>query len=225
MRNLSPMEIIDSLKQFDLFKNLDPAALKSLSIRAEHSELTPKDILFHEGFEGSHFYFLSEGMIKLFKTSFDGNESTIKIIYPGEFFAEAILYGKTHYPVSAIAIEPSKIIGIHRKSFWDMIGNADSRNKFIGEVFNKLRYLIDQIHYLSSLDVEERFFRFLLDNFGRKYRYKVSIPKREIASAIGTIPETFSRLILRLTKLGIITWKKDTLIIKEGFWENDLFDD
>ena len=225
MKNLSLMEIINNLKQFDLFKNLDPTALKALSVNSEIHELRPKDILFHEGFEGSHFYILTEGMIKLFKTSFDGKESTIKIIYPGEFFAEAILYGKTQYPVSATAIEPSKIIGIHRKSFWDMIENGSSRNKFIGEIFNKLRYLIDQIHYISSLDVEERFFRFILDNFGKKYKYKISIPKREIASAIGTIPETFSRLILRLTRLGIIAWKKDTLIIKEGFWENDLFDE
>ncbi|MCU0821522.1 MAG: cyclic nucleotide-binding domain-containing protein, partial [Spirochaetes bacterium] len=103
------MDIKDNLKKFDLFSNFDDAALKALSARAEHHELQQRDILFHEGFEGSHFYILSEGMIKLFKTSFDGKESTIKIIYPGEFFAEAILYGKTHYPVSAMAIEPSKI--------------------------------------------------------------------------------------------------------------------
>ncbi len=219
------MDIISSLKRFDLFKDLDPGALKSLSIMAELRDLGPRDILFHEGFEGSHFYILIEGMIKLFKTSFEGKESTIKIIYPGEFFAEAILYEKTRYPVSATAIEKSEVIGIHRKSFWSMIENGDSRNRFIGEIFNKLRYLIDQIHHLSSLDVEERFFRFLLDNYGKKYKYRITIPKREIASAIGTIPETFSRLILRLTRLGIIGWKKNTLIIREGFWDNDLFED
>jgi CRP/FNR family transcriptional regulator len=219
------MEIINNLKQIDLFKNLDRPALNSLSQRAESHALKPKDILFNEGLEGSHFYILLEGMVRLFKMSFEGKESTIKIIYPGEFFAEAILYGRTKYPVSAIAIEPSKIIGIHRKSFRDMLEYAESRNIFISGIFDKLRYLIDQIHYISSMDVEERFFRFILSNYGKNYKYKISIPKKELASAIGTIPETFSRLILRLTKMGIIAWKKDTLIIKEGFWDNEIFDD
>ncbi len=219
------MDIINNLKQFDLFKNFDQVALKNLSKRAQFHELEPKDILFHEDFEGNYFYILLEGLVRLFKTSYDGKESTIKVIYPGEFFAEAILYGKTHYPVSAIVIESSKIIGIHRGSFWDMTENRETRNVFIGAIFNKLRSLIDQIHYINSLDVEERFFRFILDHYGRKQKYIISIPKREIASVIGTIPETFSRLILRLTKMGIITWKKDILTFKEGFWEREIFDD
>ncbi len=219
------MDITNNLKQFDLFKNLDTEALKSLSDRAEFHDLEPKEILFHEGFEGAFFYIILDGLIRLFKTTYEGKESTIKIIYKGEFFAEAILYGKTHYPVSAIAIEPTKIIGIHRDSFWKMIDSSESRNQFIGAIFDKMRYLIDQVHYISSLDVEERFFRFILSNFGRHYKYRITIPKRDIASAIGTIPETFSRLLLRLTKLGIIGWKKDILIIQEGFWDNEIFED
>jgi len=218
------MDITESIKNIDLFKNLDADARKKLSGQAKIHTLASKDILFHEDFEGSHFFILLDGLVRLFKTSYEGKESTIKIIYPGEFFAEAILYGKTHYPVSAVAIEPSKIIAIHRESFWQMIEIKESRDVFIGSIFDKLRYLIDHIHYLNSLDVEERFFRFILDNYGREYKYKISIPKREIASAIGTIPETFSRMILRLTKLGIITWKKDILTIKDGFWEKEIFD-
>ena len=156
------MEIIDYLKQIDLFKDLDEKALNKLAQRAELHELEPRETLFNEGFEGKYFYIILSGLIRLFKTSFDGKESTIKIIYSGEFFAEAILYGKTHYPVSAVAIEPSKIIAVHRDSFWDMVENAESRKFFIGAIFDKLRYLIDQLHHISSLDVEERFFRFIL---------------------------------------------------------------
>ena len=68
--------------------------------------------------------------------------------------------------------------------------------------------------------MEDRFFRFLISTYGKKDEYDILIPKKDIASAIGTIPETFSRLILRLTKMGIIAWKKNRLIMKDGFWEN-----
>ncbi len=209
------------LKKLYLFKNLDDPALQELSENAIHRAIEPKEILFNEGFEGSYFYFLITGSIRVYKTSYDGKESTIKIIHPGEFFAEAVLFGRKQYPASAVATVISEIIAIHRDSFWKMINNPDSRNIFIGAVFEKLRFLTDQIHYLSSHDIEDRFFRFLIENYGKKYHYNITIPKKDIASAIGTIPETFSRLILRLTKMGIIEWKKNTLIIKEDFWEKN----
>lgn len=213
------------LKKLDLFKNLDNTALQELSKNAIHRTLDPKEILFNEGFEGSYFYILLSGSIRVFKTSYDGKESTIKIIYPGEFFAEAVLFGRKQYPAGAIATEISKIIAIHRDSFWKMINNPESRDIFIGAVFEKLRFLTDQIHYLSSHDVEDRFFRFLINNYGKRYHYSITIPKKDIASAIGTIPETFSRLILRLTKMRIIAWKKNTLIVKEDFWEKNYSDE
>jgi CRP-like cAMP-binding protein len=218
------MDIIKLLKNLDLFKNLNSQALSALSKNAIHRTLEPKETLFSEGFEGSFFYILLKGNIRVYKTSYDGKESTIKIINPGEFFAEAILFGRTHYPASATATELSEIIAIHRDSFWSMIDNPESRNIFMVAVFEKLRYLTDRIHFMSSHDVEDRFFKFLTDNYGEKYEYNITIPKKDIASAIGTIPETFSRLIMRLTKMGIITWKQNNLVIKENFWEDSYFD-
>jgi CRP-like cAMP-binding protein len=215
------MDTYNLLKNFDLFKDLDEQALRELAKDAIQRTLEPKEILFNEGFEGKYFYVLLEGSIRVYKTSYDGKESTIKIIHPGEFFAEAVLFGKKQYPASASAVELSRIIAIHRDSFMKMIDNPASRNIFMGALFEKLRFLTRQIHYLSSHDVEDRFFRFIINTYGRKYRYNITLPKKDIASAVGTIPETFSRLLLRLTKMGIIAWKKDTLIIKDGFWEEN----
>lgn len=215
------MDIYKSLKNLDLFGNLDESALRGLSKDAIYRQIEQKKILFREGFEEKYFYILLNGSVRLYKTSYDGKESTIKIIHPGEFFAEAILFGRKEYPVSAAAVELSEIIAIHRDSFWKMLDNPDSRNIFLGALFDKLRFLTDQIHYLSSHDVEDRFFRFIINTYGKQYHYNITIHKKDIASAVGTIPETFSRLILRLTKMGIVAWKKNTLIIKDGFWENN----
>ncbi|MBN2403167.1 MAG: Crp/Fnr family transcriptional regulator [Spirochaetes bacterium] len=215
------MDVYKSLKNLDLFKSLDEPALRGLSKNALYRRLEQKEILFNEGFEGKYFYILLKGAMRLYKTSYDGKESTIKIIHPGEFFAEAILFGRKEYPVSAAAVEMSEVIAIHRESFWKMMDNPGSRDIFVGALFEKLRFLAEQIHYLSSHDVEDRFFRFIINNYGKKYYYNITIPKKDIASAIGTIPETFSRLILRLTKTGLIAWKQDSLIIKDGFWENN----
>jgi CRP-like cAMP-binding protein len=52
----------------------------------------------------------------------------------------------------------------------------------------------------------------------------VRIPKKEIAAAIGTVPETLSRLILRLRDRGDLEWKGSTIMLREGFWEEQEID-
>lgn len=218
------MNILQTLQNIDFFRDLDRDSLEILAKGVRALRLSPKEMLFHEGFEGTYFYILLSGSIRVFKTAPDGKESTIKLIYPGEIFAEAVLFKEVEYPASTVAVEESEIIAIHRNSFMTMMENKKARTVFTGALFEKLRYLTEQIHFLTSYDVEDRFFRFIAENYGKHYRYDITIPKKDIASAIGTIPETFSRLILRLTNRGIIGWKKDILIIKDNFWEEEYID-
>ncbi len=213
------MDIKNTLKYNNFFESLDDDGLDLLSKNAQKLMLSQKEILFHEGFEGAHFYILLKGSIHVFKTSPDGKESTIRILHDGDFFGEAILFGKKIYPATARATERSELIGIHKDSFMSLLQNEKWRDRFILALFEKLRYLTGQLHYLYSFDVEDRFFYYVLNNYGMRNIYTIPISKKDFASAIGTIPETFSRLLVRLTKRGILTWKKDTLRIKESFWE------
>jgi len=48
--------------------------------------------------------------------------------------------------------------------------------------------------------------------------------KKDMASAIGTIPETFSRLINRLRGLGVIAWEGQTLTVRKDYLENFMDD-
>ncbi len=210
------------IRACDLFTGIDEQGLEKLAREAVFREYEPREMVFTEGVAGSHFFILLSGSVRVFKTSPEGKESTIKIIHQGEFFAEVVLFHETRYPASAVATEPTSVLAINRDSFQEMVSSNDSRNAFISGLFEKLRFLTEQIHYLTSHDVEERFFRFIADTYGKKHRYTITLQKKDVASAIGTIPETFSRLLLRLTRRGIITWKENTLIVKEGFWEIDL---
>lgn len=213
------MTILAHLKKIDLFRGLGDEALKELSENSRVITLVPRQTLFSEGSEGLYFYVLLSGSIRVFKTAPDGKESTIKFIIPGEFFAETVLTGLTHYPATAAAAVDATVLAIHRESFWAILERREWRDAFIASLFGKLRYLTDRIQYLTSFDVEERFFRFLMDTYGKRETYDIPLPKKDIASAIGTIPETFSRLMQRLGNDGTIKWERNRLMLKKGFWE------
>ena len=75
----------------------------------------------------------------------------------------------------------------------------------------------ERILSLTSRDVEERFFAFLEEQYGRRERYTIPMSKKDVAAAIGTIPETFSRLLQRLKAEGL-HWDGEELILTKGFW-------
>jgi CRP/FNR family transcriptional regulator len=80
-------------------------------------------------------------------------------------------------------------------------------------LMRKQRYLTEKIRYLTMHDVDDRFFQFLHEHYGDSSKINLNFSKKDIASAIGTTPETFSRLLNRLTVEGRIKISDDYLLI------------
>jgi CRP-like cAMP-binding protein len=212
------MDIIRLFEKSDLFAGM-AGELQNLRTAGSVKNMSHGELLFTEGEPGKYFYLLMDGGIRLFKTSPSGQEVDIRLVKPGEIFAEVILFERDMYPVSAMAVIPSTVFAVNRAVFNDLISDESFRKKFIINLMQKQRYLAERIMYLMSYDVEERFFRFLLEHFGRFEETQIDIPKKDIASAIGTIPETFSRLIARLKKHGAIKWDGNHLKVNPEWWE------
>ncbi|MCK4549637.1 MAG: Crp/Fnr family transcriptional regulator, partial [Candidatus Krumholzibacteria bacterium] len=177
------------------------------------------DHLFFEGDVGRDLFVLEDGGIRLYKLAEDGQETTVKLVNHFEAFAEVALFDSGQYPVSAIATKYSVVWAISGSTFQEMLEDRAFRQEFISTIIGKLRYLSQRIHYLTAYDVEQRFFRFLYEQCGAVDKCTIEIPKKEIAAAIGTIPETLSRLILRLRDRGDIVWKGSVITVRKGLWE------
>ena len=210
------MDVLKILKNADLFRELSNEMLTAVARHASVRSFSRGDILFLEGSTGASFFLLASGGVRLYKTSADGREVTVRIIQPFDVFAEVILFENEQYPVNAVAISEGSVLEIPRRFFLSLLDTADFRNEFIGLLMRKQRFLAERILYLTSYDVEERFFRFILERYGRNDPYEVDISKKEIASAIGTIPETLSRMIQRLKQQGVLTWEGSSLHIEDS---------
>jgi len=205
------------LRHIPLFENISQesrAALVDISIP---KTVKKKEPLFWEGDKGLTLYILVKGNIRLFKTTSEGKEVVIKVVKPGEMFAEVVLFEQSRYPVSAVALKESLVFMISKHQFTCLLENERFRNDFIGNVMKKLRYLTDQIQFLTTHDVEDRLFMFLEEQYGKKERIVSSLSKKDVAAAIGATPETLSRLLLRLKNEGKVDWTGSDLHIN---WNN-----
>jgi CRP/FNR family transcriptional regulator len=211
--------LYNALSHSAFFDGITQTSLEDI-IAAGKQQLYDKDsFLFRQTDPGHSIFILLEGAIKLFRQAQDGKEVIIKLVKPGEIFAEAILFGDSRYPVSAMAVIQSRVFAIHKETFYGLLEKAEFRDAFLSSIMTRLRYLTGRIYTLTAYDVEERFFHFLLSSYGKQREYEINISKKELASAVGTIPETFSRLIHRLSKRGIIFWQGNRLkILDTTIW-------
>jgi CRP/FNR family transcriptional regulator len=199
------------LAESNFFRELSRESLKALSLISSLRDLKKRDFLFREGDPGRAIYLLKSGAIQLHKTAPDGTEVVIKIVQPSEVFAEVVLFERETYPVTAMALAPSEVIVFPRADVHLLLNTAAFRNDFIAMLMRKQRYLAERIVQQQAHDVEGRLLWFLKDQFGDRRTIDLAISKKDIAAAIGTTPETLSRLILRLKKRRILTWKGRTI--------------
>jgi CRP-like cAMP-binding protein len=213
------MNILRILEQTRFFEGVSPGSLEALSKLCMPYERPKQTVLFREGEPGEAMYLLARGRISLQKLSPDGRETVIKVLKPGEVFAEVILFEKKAYPVTALALTEILAFKLNRRDLLGLLRQEDFRNDFIAMLLRKQRYLADRIQQLSSQDVEQRLRAFLLEQYGEKEQIQIEINKKQLAAAIDATPETLSRLLQDLKRRKRLVWKLGVIAIDPGFWK------
>jgi len=201
------------LREIELFDNFPPETMKSLAAICRKKRIKKKEILFTEGDPGSAVYFCTEGHIQLYKSDMEGRQTVIKIIQAGELFGEVILFERDNYPVTAMALGQSDLIIIPKSEFYSLLDEIQFRNQFIGVLIKKQRYLVEKIRSLTAIDIEERIYHFFKEQFGDNLDFKPQLSKKDVAAAIGTVPETLSRVLMRLKSEDKLIWDFDRIVI------------
>jgi CRP-like cAMP-binding protein len=217
-RGMDIRKIIDQAGFFEGISRASKDALAGVCLPVERPKQTT---LFREAEPGEAMFLLVRGRISLHKLSPDGRETVIKVIKPGEVFAEAILFEKKHYPVTAVSLTNILVFKLLRRDMMGLLRQEDFRNDFIAMLLRKQRYLADKIQQLTSQDVEQRLRAFLLEQYGEREEIQAEINKKQLASAIGATPETLSRLLQDLRERKCLTWKQGIIRISADFWDCD----
>ena len=144
------MNVSRILDQARFFEGISKESKEALSRYCMPVERPKHTALFREGEPGEAMFLLARGRISLHKLSPDGREIVIKVIKPGEVFAEAVLFEKKFYPVAAIALTDVLVFKLLRRDLMNLLRQDDFRNDFIAMLLRKQRYLADKIRQLTS---------------------------------------------------------------------------
>ncbi len=179
-------------------------------------------LVFSEGDAGNGFYVIIDGKVKIFKLSFDGKEQILHILGPGEPFAEVAVFTGSAYPANAIALEKSRLFFFPRKAFVELIAKQPAlAMNMLATLSLRLKQFAHMIEALSLKEVPGRLAAYILVDSkqnGKEQSIKLAVSKTQLASLLGTIPETLSRILAKMNKQGLIEIDGSTITIidREG---------
>ncbi len=202
------MEIIEALAAIPLFDGLSRQELEDMAMIVLRQDITRGRLIFAEGDAGTGFYVLTEGRVKIFKLSPEGKEQILHIMTPGEPFGEVAVFAGEPFPAYAEALEDGSVLFFPRAAFIELIRNNPSLSlKMIAMLSLRLRKFTAVIESLSLKEVPGRladYFLSLGNEQGGDQWLTLDVSKNQLASLLGTIPETLSRILARMVKEGLI---------------------
>jgi len=202
--------ILTKFRHIALFEGLDANQLEKVLSSSRKITLPVKNILFERDFPAKHFYLLQSGQIKLYNISTAGDEKVMEIIYPTQTFAEAIMFmPKQIYPVSAEAIVDCELYCFDMNLFRDLLENSkETCFRLLASLGKRLHARVNEINNLTLHNATYRLVVYLLgqlpDEATALSAIHLTTPKNIIAACLSIKPETFSRILLSLSKQGLI---------------------
>lgn len=198
----------DIIKSTSLFEGLSGEEVETISKLIFEKKYGKGETIFFEGDEADGFYIVSSGQIKVFKMNPMGKEHILHIFGPGEPVGEVPVFSKQPFPANAEALVKSSTLFFPRKDFVALIENNPSiALNMLAVLSRRLRQFATQIENLSLKEVPARLAGYLLYIAKeQKNEGVVQLPvsKGQLASLLGTIPETLSRIFARMSDEGLI---------------------
>ncbi|MBT8351125.1 MAG: Crp/Fnr family transcriptional regulator [Deltaproteobacteria bacterium] len=214
------------LLNIPIFSGLSKDQVKQIGQIAVEKKMINGKIIFSEGDEGNGFYIVVEGRVKVFKVSPDGKEHILHIVGPGETFGQVAVYAGRSFPASSATITKSHLLFIPRVAFVELIADNPSLAMSMLAVLSlRLREFTVQIENLSLKEVPGRLASYLIylaDEQKTGDDISLPISKGQLASLLGTIPETLSRIFTKISTQNLIEVNGKEIKILDRTGINDL---
>ena len=191
-----------------IFKGLQEGQLSDLAEIAVEKHFGKGQIIFLEGDKGQGFFVVCLGFVKIYKISPEGKEKILRLVKPHDIFGPVPVFSGETYPANADAMKSTKALFFPLNVFINLIKkNPNIALNMLDALSDRLRQFKIQVEDLSLKEIPSRlavYFLHVSKEESRNDAFTLEIPKGQLASLLGTIPETLSRIFSKMREAGII---------------------
>ena len=202
---MKPRQVISSSSLFQGLPEKEIDLIVAIAIERSYQK---GESIFFEGEPANGFYMVGEGKVKIFKMSLGGKEQILHIFGEGEIFGEVPVFHGMPFPASAETLAATRLLFFPRDTFVALVTrNPSIALNMLAVLSMRLRRFTVQIENLSLKEVPARlagYLLYLLEEQNRKDYVELEISKGQLASLLGTIPETLSRIFAKMSEEGLI---------------------
>ncbi len=190
-------------------------------------------VIFFEGNNPMGLFCVSQGTIKVYKTSADGKEQILRFAGPGDFLGYRALVAEEPYSASAETLEDAMICYIPKEAFLKtMAAEPELSKQMLKTLCHELGVANERILHMAQKNVRERLAETLLllqETYIKTKRVHtlseaevpldlcLQLPREDIANLTGSSTETVIRLLSEFKDEGLIALKgKEIRILNQA---------
>ena len=198
-----------------IFNHLEVNQMDEIMAAVQSVSLKKGEIIYHAGDQSDSLYIVNKGKVRIYRLSETGKEQLVRILNPGDFTGELALFRNDFHESFAEAMTTTQVCTIHQADLQELLIKYPSISmKILAEFSKRLDQSEKQTTRFATEKVETRIALFLAECLGDSQSKELILPmsKKNLASYLGTTPETISRKLAEFENQGLIKQKAQKTI-------------
>lgn len=190
-----------------IFSHLEPDEIHEVATTARQKVFGRNERLYGAGDENPYLLIIHRGRVKIHRSVESGHEQLIRVLEPGDFIGETAFIGGGQMDHYATTLEESEICVLHRDDVRrHLLKYPMITYKMLEAVSYRLGRTEHLVNSLTGEDVEHRIADYLVSLADETEATSIRLPisKKDLASYLGTTPETLSRKLAQFEEAGWI---------------------
>ena len=189
-----------------IFNHLKEEQMKEVAVTTQARSYQKGEYIYRPGDTSDTLYIVNGGLVRIFRMTESGKEQLVRFLKPGDFTGELALFNSTTHESFAEAIKDTTICMVQKKDLQGLLSKYPAISlKIMEEFSSRLEQSEKQTTMVATEKVESRLALFLAElmEVGNPV---ITLPmtKKDLASYLGTTPETVSRKLGELEDKGLI---------------------
>jgi CRP/FNR family transcriptional regulator, cyclic AMP receptor protein len=207
-----PVDDFWHLHNFDWLSELSVKETEQLRRRSVQREYRAAEMIFIPAPHPHSVYLLERGLVRIYRVSSSGAETTFGYVRPGEIFGELAAFSRKPRESFAKAVRTSFVWQLPREAIQEVLAaHPGIAVAVTTQVGSRLKRIESRVEHLVFRSVRSRVVGILLElaeDFGRREPrglvIDLAISQQELATLVGASRQTVNASLRELERAGLI---------------------